>query len=168
MLRFCGFYIKKELLCCEVILLKELYTNLPDILKKQIALHTGIAIIALFLFLLTVVLADDLILALPCMLFAIFMIVKGAILFYNCTIGNCLEIKGICYDVEKTGFRKKIKALTVKSENKLLKIPMHYRLKNVSIGDSITVYMSKKTQLYYKNGSYITGDFYAVSVEKEE
>lgn len=156
------------MLCCEVILLKKLYMDLPDILKKQFALHIGIAILALFLFFITFVLADDLVLAFPCMLFCIFMIVKGTILFYNCIMGNCLEIKGICCNVERTGFRKKIKALTVKSENKLLKIPMHYSLKNVSIGDNITVYMSKKTQLYYKDNSYITGNFYAVSVEKEE
>lgn len=141
--------------------------NLPDILKKQMALRAGTAMIAFFLFFITVILADDLILALPCMLFGIFMIVKGTILFYNCIAGNYLEINGVCTDVEKTGFRKKIKALTIKAEDKLLKLSIHYSLKNVSIGDNITVYMSKKTQLYYKDGSYIAGDFYAVSVEKE-
>lgn len=150
-----------------MIFLKELYIRLPDILKKHIVMHASVAIIALFLFFITVILADDLILALPCMLFGIFMIVKGTILFYNCIAGNYLEIKGVCTDVEKTGFRKKIKALTIKAEDKLLKHSIHYSLKNVSIGDNITVYMSKKTQLYYKDGIYIAGDFYAVSVEKE-
>ena len=165
---FCGSYIKKELLCCEVIILKELYMNLPGALKKQIVLHTGIAAIALFLFFITTLLTEDLILALPCMIFGVFMIVKGAILFYNCMSENYLEIKGICSEVERTGFRKKIKALTMKAEDKRLKIPIHYSLKYVSIGYTIIVYMSKQTQLYYKDGNYIAGNFYAVSVEKEE
>lgn len=142
--------------------------RLPGILKKHIFVHASIAIIAIFLFFITVILVSDLIFALPCMLFGIFMIVKGTILFYNCIVGNYLEIKGVCTDVEKTGFRKKIKSLTIKAEDKLLKLSVHYSLKNVSIGDNITVYISKKTQLYYKDGSYIAGDFYAVSVEKEE
>lgn len=142
--------------------------NLPGALKKQIILHAGIAIIALFLFFITALLTEYLILALPCMLLGIFMIVKGAILFYNCISENYLEIKGICSEVERTGFRKKIKALTMKAEEKLLKLPVYYSLKNVSIGDNIIVYMSKQTQLYYKDGNYIAGDFYAISVEKEE
>lgn len=141
--------------------------RLPGILKKHIFVHASIAIFAIFLFFITVILTSDLIFALPCMLFCIFMIVKGTILFYNCIVGNYLEIKGVCTDVEKTGFRKKIKSLTIKAEDKLLKLSVHYSLKNVSIGDNITVYMSKKTQLYYKDGSYIAGDFHAVSVEKE-
>lgn len=96
------------------------------------------------------------------------MIVKGTILFYNCIEGRYLEIKGVCCDVEVTGFRKKIKSITIKTEDKFLKLLVHYRLKKIYVGDNLTVYMSNKTQLFYTEGKYITGNYYAITAAKEE
>lgn len=101
------------------------------------------------------------------MLFSVFMIVKSAALLYNCIEGNYLEIKGVCSDVEVTTFRKRIKALTLKAENKVLKIPIRFRLKGTDVGDTITVYLSKKARLYYTDGSYIANDIYALIATKE-
>ena len=162
----CCCLAKKELLCCEVIVLKELYMHLPVTLKKQISIYVGIALLSTLLFFIVVIFSKDLVLALPCMLFSIFMIIKAVSLFYTCIVGNYIEIKGVCSDVEIVGFRKKVKSITLKAENKLLKLPIHYKLKNVNIGDNLTVYMSKHTKLYYKDDNYIAGAFYGIHVEK--
>ena len=150
-----------------MIYLKELYLRLPEALKKQIVLQSATAIFVLFLFFVVIILCRDIILALPCMLFSVFMIVKSAALLYNCIEGNYLEIKGVCSDVEVTTFRKRIKALTLKAENKVLKIPIRFRLKGTDVGDTITVYLSKKARLYYTDGSYIANDIYALIATKE-
>ena len=142
--------------------------NLPVTLKKQVAVHAGLAVLLITLFFLTVTFFRDPILAAPFVFAGIFIIVKEAILLYNCIAGNYLEIKGVCHDVETTGFRKRIRSITLKSENKLLKLPIHYRLKNVNVGDNLIVYMSKQTQLYYKDGTYIADKFYGISVGLEE
>lgn len=136
-------------------------------MKKQIVLQSATAIFVLFLFFVVIILCRDIILALPCMLFSVFMIVKSAALLYNCIEGNYLEIKGVCSDVEVTTFRKRIKALTLKAENKVLKIPIRFRLKGTDVGDTITVYLSKKARLYYTDGSYIANDIYALIATKE-
>ena len=151
-----------------MIFLKELYLNLPTVLKKQIVLHTGIAILSIVLFIIIAIFFADLIFAIPCIIIGGFAIVKGVILFYNCIERNSLEINGVCYDVEITGFRKKVKSVTIKTEDKFLKLLVHYRLKNIHVGDNLTVYMSNKTQLFYTEGTYITGNYYAITVEKEE
>lgn len=151
-----------------MIFLKELYMNLPVTLKKQVALHIGISALSIILLFLVAILFQDIVLALPCMLFSAFVIVKGAILFYNCIVGNYLEITGVCSDVEITGFRKRVKSITLKAENKLLKLPIHYKLKNVNVGDHLIVYMSKQTRVYYKDGNYIADNFYGISIESEE
>lgn len=108
------------------------------------------------------------VLALPCLILSVLLIVKTAIMFYNCIAGHYLEIKGVCSDVEKTPFRRRIKTITVKAEDKKLKLNAHYSIKNVNTGDTLTVYMSKKSPLYNQNGIYIANEFYGVSVDKEE
>lgn len=150
-----------------MIFLKDLYLKLPEALKKNIALQAATSVIALFLFFVVVIFSNDMILALPCMLFSVFMIVKSSTLFYNCIEGNYLEIKGVCSDVEVTTLRRRIKSLTIKAENKVLRVPINFRLKGTKIGDTITVYLSKKAQLYYDNGSYIANDIYALTATKE-
>lgn len=149
-----------------MIFLKELYQNLPVTLKKQISIHAGIALFSIFLFFVVLIFSKDLVLAFPCIMLAVFMIVKSGILFYNCITENYLEITGICSDVETNGFRKRIRSITIESEQKRLKILIHYKLKNINIGDRLTVYMAKKTQLYYKDGDYIAADFYGIAGEK--
>ncbi len=142
--------------------------KLPTVLKKQIILHTGIAILSIVLFIIISIFFTDLIFAIPCIILGVFVIVKGTILFYNCIEGRYLEIKGVCCDVEVTGFRKKIKSITIKTEDKFLKLLVHYRLKKIYVGDNLTVYMSNKTQLFYTEGKYITGNYYAITAAKEE
>ena len=150
-----------------MIYLKDLYLKLPEALKKNIAMQAAISAIAMFLFFIVVIFFKDMALALPCVLFSLFMIVKSATLFYNCIVGNYLEIKGVCSDVEVTTFTRRIKSLTLQAENKFLKVPINFRLKGTKIGDTITVYLSKKAQLYYDNGSYIANDIYALIATKE-
>ena len=165
---FCSYFQKRELLCCEVIFLKELYMKLPTLLKKQIALNVSAATLAIILFFIVIFCFSDVVLALPCLILSVLLIVKTAILFYNCIAGNYLEINGVCSDVEKTPFRKRIKSITLKAEDKKLKLNAHYSIKNICIGDALTVYISKQTSLYNQNGIYIANEFYGVSVDKEE
>lgn len=141
--------------------------KLPEELKKKIVLQVAMSVLAFFLFFIVIIFFKDMLLALPCMLFSVFMIVKSAVLFYNCIVGNYLEIKGVCSGVEVTTFRKRIKSLTIKAENKVLMFPVHFRLKGTNVGDTITVYLSKKAQLYYNNGIYTANDIYALTVSKE-
>lgn len=142
--------------------------KLPLLLKKHIAINCLIATFAVILFFVVIFCFSDIVLALPCLILSVLLIVKTAIMFYNCIAGNFLEIKGVCSDVEKTPFRKRVKSITVKAEDKKLKLNAHYSIKNISIGDAITVYISKKSPLYKQDGTYIANEFYGVSVDKEE
>lgn len=142
--------------------------KLPALLKKRIATNFLIATIAILLFFIMIFCFSDVVLALPCLILSVLLIVKTAILFYNCIAGNYLEIKGVCSEVEKTPFRRRVKSITVKAEDKKLKLNAHCSIKNIGIGDAITVYISQKSPLYYKNGTYVANEFYGVSVVEEE
>lgn len=148
--------------------MKELYLKLPTVLKKQIIIHASVAILAIILFFVVVFCFSDMILALPCLLLSVFMIVKTAILFYNCIAGLYIAVTGVCTRIETTGLRKRIKAVTISAEEKNLKIPIHHRLKNIGKDDTVTVYLSKTAPLYYSNGEYIANEIYGISALKEE
>lgn len=147
--------------------MKDLYNKLPEILKRHISWQAALSVVALLLFFIVIIIFKDILLALPCILFSAIMIVKSTFLLYNCVIGNYLEIKGVCSDVEVTTFRRRVKSLTIKAEEKILTIPIYFRLRGINVGDTITVYLSKKARLYYNNGIYTANDIYTLTVLKE-
>ena len=151
-----------------MIFLKELYMNLPTLLKKRIAINVSVAALAFILFFIVGFSFLDIKLALPCLFFTAILIVKAAILFYNCITGNYLEIKGVCSEVEKTLLSKRIKSITLYTEDKKLKLNTYYSIKNINVGDCIIVYISKKSPLYNQNGFYIANEFYGITVDKED
>lgn len=147
--------------------MKDLYNKLPEILKRHISWQAVLSVVALLLFFIVIIIFKDILLALPCILFSAIMIVKSTVLLYNCAVGNYLEIKGVCSDVEVTTFRRRVKSLTIKAEEKILTIPIYFRLRGINVGDTITVYLSKKARLYYNNGIYTANDIYTLTVLKE-
>ena len=147
--------------------MKELYLALPDVLRKQIVFHFWILILAIVLFFIVLGCFADLILALPCLFLCVFSIIRTGILFCHCAIGNYLALEGQCINVEKTAFQKRIKTVTVKTEGKELKLRASYDIRNVNIGDQVTVYLSKSTPIYMKDGTYIANNFYGICVSKE-
>ena len=144
--------------------MKELYLKLPGALKKQIMMQLTISFTALCFFFIIMVFCKEFILAAPCLIFGIFMVIKSTSLYLNCISGNYLEINGICSNVDITRFRKKIKSISVSAENKTLKIPAQISIKKPEPGSQITLYLSKKAKLYYTDGCYIANDIYALLI----
>ena len=144
--------------------MKEMYLTLPEPLKKQIIAHLTMSFTALCFFFMIMVFCREFILAAPCLIFGVFVAIKSIHLFLNCISGNYLEINGICSKVEITGFRKRIKSISVAAENKTLKIPAQFLIKKPQKGNQVTLYLSKKAKLYYSEGSYIANDIYALHI----
>ena len=134
---------KKEKDCDAVMFLKELYRDLPYILKKKIVIHAAIALLAMILLLVISFCFSEIILMLPCLFLSGLMIVKAAFLFYNCVAGNYIEITGICSDVEKTTIRKKVKYVILRAEDKKLKLNTHYLEKYMCRRCFDSVYIKK-------------------------
>lgn len=144
--------------------MKDRYLALPEALKKQIMMHLTMSFTAFCFFFMIMVFCREFILAAPCLIFGVFMVIKSTSLFFNCIDGNYLEIDGLCSNVEVTGFRKRIKSISVAAENKTLKIPAQFSIKKPQKGNHVTLYLSKKAKLYYSEGSYIANDIYALHI----
>ena len=104
-----------------------------------------------------------------CLPFAGFFIVNALRLFYTCIRGDYISVSGTCVQVETTAIRKRIKSLTLEYEEeapRLLTVSTHERIKRLSVGDTVTIYLSEKTPVYSRDGAYLIYGYYAVEIRK--
>lgn len=149
--------------------MKERFKQLPGPLQQQVIRRFAVAIVFVLLFFITLFGFWDVYLFLPCLLFAGFFIVNALRLFYTCIRGDYISVSGTCVQVETTAIRKRIKSLTLEYEEeapRLLTVSTHERIKRLSVGDTVTIYLSEKTPVYSRDGAYLIYGYYAVEIRK--
>lgn len=163
----CGCSARRKSLYCEVEELKEKFRQLPNALQKQIFVRSVIGMIALLLFVVILIYTKEFAFCLPCLILTAYMIVNSALLFYNCIRGRYVVLKGECVEVEKTMLRKRVKAISITVEDKLLTILVRHKLKAPAISDTITVYLPETATVYEKDGGYSIYDYYAFELNRK-
>lgn len=78
-----------------------------------------------------------------------------------------MVLKGECVEVEKTMLRKRVKAISITVEDKLLTILVRHKLKAPAISDTITVYLPETATVYEKDGGYSIYDYYAFELNRK-
>ena len=137
--------------------MKERFKQLPEPLQQQVIRRFAVATVFVLLFFITLFDFWDVYLFLPCLFFAGFFIVNALRLFYTCV------------QVETTAIRRRIKSLTLEYEEekpRLLTVSIRERMKRLSVGDTVTIYLSEKTPVYSRDGSYLIYGYYAVEIRK--
>ena len=146
--------------------MKEKFKQLPQALQKQIIYRFLIGGVFVALFFIILICFRDFYLYIPALFFALFLIVNGAVLFYNCIKGDYLCVEGVCKSIELTNFRKRIKSIYVNVGDNTLRIVIKQRLKNVAVGDTIVVYLAEKTPVYDQDGGYMINSYHALEISK--
>lgn len=142
--------------------MREALTNLPKPIKRLILWRCGIAFAALVLFAVLLGITKDFILALPCIILSLFLIVSCGILFINYCEGNVICLDCICVNLEYTILRNRIKAFQVETDCRTIRFLTRRRLRNLQIGDKFTIYLSKKTPVYERDGVDVICEFYTI------
>ncbi len=146
--------------------MKEKFSNIPKSLQKQILVRLIAGMVFLLLLIVILVCFRDLYFALPCLLLSGFLFINGIHLFYNGSKGKYICIYGICEHIETFGIRKRIKAIGIAFDGYSLRIPVRERMKRLSIGDTVIVYLSETTPVYEQDGEYMVCSYYALEAEK--
>lgn len=147
--------------------MREKFQSLPAALQRQVLLRLGIGCASFLLFFVILFISWDIYLCIPCVILSSFLIVNGGCLFYNCIKGAYVVVQGVCSEIETRGILKKVKAFYMASEEKLLKIPVRQRIKNLRTGDTVTVYMSNKTPIYESGNLFTICSYHALDIRKE-
>ena len=149
--------------------MREKFRQLPKVLQLQVLRRFAVAVVFVIAFFITLFGFWDIYLFLPCLLFAGFFVVNALRLFYTCIRGDYISVSGTCVQVGTTAIRKRIKSLTLEYEEeapRLLTVSIHERIKRLSVGDTVTIYLSEKTPVYSRDGAYLIYGYYAVEIRK--
>ena len=132
--------------------MKEQFKCIPKLLQKQILIRIAGAILGLFLFILVLIFYKDWRFWIPCVILSVMCLASAGTLFYRCVFGKYVVVEGVCTDIDKTLIRRRIKAIYIRNDNFSIKIVNAKRIKNLSIGDIVTVYVADNSAVYDVDG----------------
>ena len=135
--------------------MKNAFLQIPRPLQKQILQRLLGAVLGLFLFILFLIIYKDWRFWFPCVILTVTCLASAGTLFFRCVLGNYVVVKGICTDIDKSLLRKRIKAIYIRNDQFSIKIVNAKRIRNLSIGDTVTVYVADNSAVYDVDGTKV-------------
>lgn len=132
--------------------MKKAFLEIPRPLQKQILLRLLGAVLGLFLLILFLIVYKDWRFWTPCVILTVMCLASAGTLFFRCVLGKYVVVEGICTDIDKSLIRKRIKAIYIRNDQFSIKIVNAKRIRNLSIGDTVTVYVADNSAVYDVDG----------------
>lgn len=132
--------------------MKKAFLQIPRPLQKQILLRLLGAVLGLFLLILFLIVYKDWRFWTPCVILTVMCLASAGTLFFRCVLGNYVVVEGICTDIDKSLIRKRVKAIYIRNDQFSIKIVNAKRIRNLSIGDTVTVYVADNSAVYDVDG----------------
>lgn len=140
----------------------KVFKNVPYALRKQVLIRSSIATIFLLVGILVGIFMKDILMVVPCIFIVAFFSVNVGKLLYDCCKNNYISIVGECVDIEQSRFLKKVKSICLATSEGNLRVHIRRKLGRLGIGDTVEVYMSARTAMYFYRGEYGLCDYYAI------
>lgn len=145
--------------------MRERFRKMPQVLQKQILFRSGVSFLFWLLFIIILISFQDIYLMLPCLLLAGYLTGSSIWLFYQSVVGNYMHLQGECIRLETIGIRKKVQSVHLALEQGIVKIPVRQRIRRLSEGDTVSIYVAEKTPVYERDGIYIISSYYAMEIQ---
>ena len=147
---------------------QEQFAAIPEALQKQIWIRLGFALAFVLLFLFALVLLLDWMSAIPFIALTIYSVISAWILFRRVVAGDYVALEGHCIETTVTSVRKRTKSILLQTEEHAVRVMIRQRLKRISQGASIKLYVSSSTQVYDKDGVWLVPAYLAIEVKGEK
>ena len=135
--------------------MKNAFLQLPRPLQKQVFLLLVGGVLGFFLFILVLIFYKDWRFWLPCVILSVMCLASAGTLFFRCVLDKYVVVEGICTDIDKSLVRKRIKAIYIRNDQFSIKIVNAKRIRNLSIGDTVTVYVADNSAVYDVDGTKV-------------
>ncbi len=145
--------------------MKHKFKQLASVLQRQILTRLILGGFFILLFVILVFITKDVVLSLPCIILGIYLAINAGTVLYNCLAGKVITVTGKCVEIEHSRIFKRVRSVYIQTEDKELKIPIRKKMRGLTIGVTINIYIPKKAQIYEKDGKYATGTYYAVEMK---
>lgn len=138
---------------------------MPQALQKQVLFRSGTSVLFWLLFIIILSSFQDIYLIVPCLLLAGYLTGSSVWLFFQSVAGNYMHLQGECVRLETIGIRKKVRSVHLALEQGIVKIPVRQRIRKLSEGDTVSIYVAEKTPVYERDGRYIISSYYAMEIQ---
>lgn len=132
--------------------MKEKFMQIPQALRKQIWLRCGGAGMGVVMLLIVLIYSTDWRFMVPCVVAVVLCLASAALLYFRCVEGGYVAITGVCTEIERTGIRKRIKAIYLQSEEHTVRVVGIKPIRNLAVGDTLTLYVADNTAVYNMDG----------------
>ena len=143
--------------------MKEKFMQIPQALRKQIWLRCGGAGMGAAMLLMVLIYSTDWRFMVHCAVAVVLCLANAALLYYRCIQGRYVEISGGCTEIERSGIRKKIKAIYLQTPEHTIRIIGIKPIRNLSVGDSLTLYVADNTAVYNMDGCNVICSYIAMT-----
>ena len=135
------------------------FRNIPVPLQKKILVQLGAGFILLILSAFIILVFRDAEAVLPCLTAFIFFIISAWRTLLTAALGEYVIISGECEQIEKTAFRNHIKAITILSDGKKIRVILKQRLHKFTKGMKIDFYVYQDTTVYENGNGYLLRNY---------
>ena len=141
------------------------FREYPPILQKQILIRLAAGIAAYMMILIMWLCNGGLDLMLPFICFGTVFLINAVQLYARCEVKGYVVIRGICTQVDRTGFRRRLKDIYVQEEQFTVRIvrPAMW-ISSIHVGDSIMIYLAGNAPVYEMEGCKVV--YHPLAMEK--
>ena len=144
--------------------LREQFFSLPEPLRRVLVFRLLAALISAILFIACMIISPGIRLAIPPLISMVYSLFAGSVLFSDWASGNCICLRGTCSAIEKTLFRRRMAAIYVSLENRIIMLRPSFPVPSVHTGDTVAIYLSRHFPVYERDGVQVISRYYALSV----
>lgn len=143
--------------------MKEKFKLIPYPLQRQILIRLGGAGLGLLMLTLVLAYRGDWRFFIPCIALTGVCAGSALLLYLQCIDDRYVIIEGICTEIEKSPLRRRVKAIYIRTAEHDVKLLNARRIKNLSVGNQLMVYVNEKTAVYEMDGCKVLCSYLALA-----
>ena len=144
--------------------LREQFFSLPEPLRRVLVFRLLAALISAILFIACMIISPGIRLAIPPLISMVYSLFAGSVLFSDWASGNSICLQGTCSAIEKTLFRRRMAAIYVSLEDRIIMLRPSFPVPPVQVGDTVAIYLSRHFPVYERDAVQVIPQYYALSV----
>lgn len=142
--------------------MKETFLQIPEPLRRQVLLRCCGCVFGIAMFILVLGYHGDWRFSIPCVILSLISLGSAAALYDRCIQDKYVIIEGVCTDIEKVTLRRRVKAIYLRNDQFNIKLLNTRKIKNLIVGDAVTVYVADNTAVYEIDGCKVICSYLAM------
>ena len=141
------------------------FKQVPAPLQKQTLIRLGLGGVFLFLFMVLLFMRVNVFIWSPCAASVLLCAAAAFRMFRLAVLGEYVAVSGVCADVCLSAVKRRIKYILVKTEEYVVKVTLNGRIRNISVGSAVDLYLAKDTPIYEQNSQHVLYTYLAVEID---